>query len=212
MSKPIMTFGETEWQLPPLILHPFNEKVPPSTLLENSKAALMLSGLIPSDGSDEDELKRRLLVGRYGEVRMLFFLGKDVMRWVEQCLEWADRIPELKPVEIHGPSFATLLTGSAPTHVKEKLTRWGVLDYVSIFSRAIGLNMMFSQPPAFDCLSEEFLRNYHRYADALFRTYLESMPHRAIGNQNFKFDLYASGEYSRLLETEWEAYEARENS
>ena len=212
MSTPIMTFGETEWQLPPLILHPFNEKVPPSTLLENSKAALMLSGLIPSDGSDEDELKRRLLVGRYGEVRMLFFLGKDVMRWIEQCLEWADRIPELKPAEIHGPSFATLLTGSAPLHVKEKLTRWGVLDYVSIFSRAIGLNAMFAQPPVFDCLSEEFLRNYHRYADALYRTYLESAPHRVIGNRNFKFDLYASGEYSRLLETEWEAYEARENS
>ena len=62
MSTPIKTLGETEWVLPPLILHPFNERVPPSTLLENSKAALMLSGLMPSDGSDEDELKRRLII------------------------------------------------------------------------------------------------------------------------------------------------------
>src|SRR5262245_48233388 len=52
MPTPMTTFGETVWMLPPLILHPFNERVPPSALLENSKAALMLSGLIPSDGSD----------------------------------------------------------------------------------------------------------------------------------------------------------------
>ena len=59
MSTPTMTLGSTELVMPPLILHPFNERVPPSALLENSKAALMLSGLIPNDGSDQDELKRR---------------------------------------------------------------------------------------------------------------------------------------------------------
>ena len=57
------------WDLPPLILHPFNERVPPSALLENSKAALMLSGLIPNDGSDREDLKRRLLAGRRPAVR-----------------------------------------------------------------------------------------------------------------------------------------------
>src|SRR5579872_1099744 len=87
MSTPMTTLGETVWVLPPLILHPFNERVPPSALLENSKAALMLSGLIPSDGSDPEELKRRLLSGRYSEVRMLYFLGKDVFRWIDQCVE-----------------------------------------------------------------------------------------------------------------------------
>ena len=66
--------------LPPLILHPFNEHTPPSVLLDNSKAALMLSGLIPNDGTDPDELSRRILAGRYGEIRMLFFLGKDVFQ------------------------------------------------------------------------------------------------------------------------------------
>jgi hypothetical protein len=208
MSTPSKTLGETEWVLPPLILHPFNERVPPSTLLENSKAALMLSGLIPGDGSDQDELKRRLLAGRYGEIRMLFFLGKDVFRWIEQCIEWADRIPELGEAEIRGQSFAGLLTANPPPAVKEKLTRWGVLDYVSIFSRAIGLHAMFVEPPVFESLAEEFLRNYHRYADSLYRCYLESQPHRQIASKNFHFELYASGEYSRMLETEWEANEA----
>jgi hypothetical protein len=41
-------------------------------LLENSKAALMLSGMIPSDGADPDDLKRHLVCGRYSELRMLF--------------------------------------------------------------------------------------------------------------------------------------------
>ncbi|HLK62676.1 MAG TPA: hypothetical protein VKU19_04525 [Bryobacteraceae bacterium] len=202
------TNGETQWVLPPLILHPFNERVAPSTLLENSKAALMLSGLIPSDGSDSDELKRRVLSGRYSEIRMLFFLGKDVHRWIGQCLEWSERIPELQDLELFGPSFAGLLINNPPASVKEKLTRWGVLDYVSIFSRAVGLNAMFAAPPAFETLAEEFLRNYHRYADALYRCYLDSQPHRQMVARNFHFDLYASGEYSRMLETEWAANEA----
>jgi|SRR5579872_5186263 len=203
MPPSITTLGETVWSLPPLILHPFNERVPPSTLLENSKAALILSGLLPSDGSDPDELKRRLLSGRYAEIRMLFFLGKDVLRWIDQCMEWTDREPELQGLDIRQQSFAGLLTSHPPESVKEKLVRWGVADYVSIFSRAIGLNALFIQPPAFDGLAEEFLRGYHRYADYLYRCYVESEPHRSIESRNFEFELYASGEYSRMLESEW---------
>lgn len=203
MPTPTKPFGETVWTLPPLILHPFNEKVAPSTLLENSKAALMLSGLIPGDGSDEDQLRRRLLSGRYAEVRMLFFVGKDVLRWIEQCLEWIASEPNLVNRDIRRQSFAGLLT-SPPENVKQKLTRWGVADYAAIFSRAIGLNAMFAQPPAFDILEAEFLRNYHRYADALYGCYMESEPHCTVVSRNFGFELYASGEYSRLLESEWE--------
>jgi hypothetical protein len=196
------------WELPPLILHPFNERVSPAALLENSKAALMLAGLIPSDGSDQEELKRRLLAGRYSEIRMLFFLGKDILRWIEQCVEWGQRLPELNGAEIGeiGPqSFAALLTADPPEAVKEKLVRWGVVDYVSIFTRALGLNAMFIQPPAFDILAEEFLRNYHRYADFLYRCYMDSQPYRTVASANFHFDLYASGEYSRMLESKWSA-------
>jgi hypothetical protein len=174
MTTPITTLCETEWALPPLILHPFNERVPPSTLLENSKAALMLSGLIPNDGSDREELNRRLLAGRCGEVRMLYFLGKDVLRWIGQCVEWSERVRELKSTDIQPQSFATLLT------------------------------------PVLENLSEEFLRNYHRYADALYRCYMDSQHFRHLASKTFRFELYASGEYSRMLESEWEANETRE--
>lgn len=204
MSPTKTILGDAVWELPPLILHPFNERVPPAALLENSKAALMLSGLIPTDGTDRDDLKRRLLAGRYSELRMLFFLGKDVFRWLDQCVEWAARIPELKECEIGQQSFAGLLTASPPETVKEKLVRWGVADYVSIFSRSIGMNAVFAEPPCLEMLSEDFLRNYHRYADFLFRCYMDSQAHRKVGPENFQFTLYASGEYSRLLESEWE--------
>src|SRR6266498_1064748 len=167
----ITIFGETVWVLPPLILHPFNERVPPTALLENSKAALMLSGLIPGDGTDREDLKRRLLAGRYSEMRMLFFLGKDVFRWLDQCVDWAARIAELNGREVHAQSFAGLLTSNPPDAVKEKLVRWGVADYASIFSRSIGINSVFADPPAFEILTENYLRNYHRYGDFLFRCY-----------------------------------------
>ena len=87
--------------------------------------------------------------------------------------------------------------------MKDKLIRWGVADYVSIFSRSIGLNAMFREPPAFETLAEEFLSNYHRYTDSLYRGFMESQHHGSIAATNFRFDLYASGEYSRMLETQW---------
>jgi hypothetical protein len=188
--------------LPPLILHPFNERVPPSALLETSRAALMLSGLIPPDGTDDEELQRRLLAGRYGEVRMLYFLGKDVLRWVGQCVEWAEREASMRDAGVSAQSFASLLISSPPPPVKEKLARWGVVDYASIFSRAIGLNLIFAEPPSFTDLSEEFLGNYHRYADALHRCYLGLRSFKPLSAQQFRFELYASGEYSRILESE----------
>ena len=203
MATPAKTFGETVWELPPLILHPFNERVSPASLLENSKAALMLSGLIPRDDSDEEELTRRLLVGRYGELRMLYFVGKDVFRWVDQCVEWACGDTALRNRNIHPQSFAELLTGDPPPAVREKLARWGVADFRAIFSRAIGLNAMFAEAPSPDLFTQELLQNYHRYADALYRAFLTARPHRVLTSANFGFELYASGEYSKLLESEW---------
>jgi len=203
MPTPVKTLGESVWDLPPLILHPFNERVPPATLLENAKAALMLAGLIPDGGSDQAELKRRLLSGRYAEIRMLYFLGKDIFRWIEQCREQVARAPELEEAEIHAQSFAGLLASSPPLNVQEKLTRWGVGDHCAIFARAIGLNAAFAAPPPMESLAEEFLRNYHRYADSLYRAYMETQPHRVIAPANFRFEIYASGEYSRMLETQW---------
>jgi hypothetical protein len=203
MSPSSTAFENSIWQLPPLILHPFNENVPPAALLENSRAALVLSGLVSNDGHDPEVLTQRLLSGRYAEARMLFFLGKDLMRWIEQCTDSVTRIPALETAQIRPQSFANLLITGAPADVKEKLARWGVADYSSIFSRALGLNTAFIQPPDIDILSAEFLRNYHRYADSLFRCYMESEPHCTLSPANFPFALYASGEYSRMLESEW---------
>ena len=196
--------GQTVWELPPLILHPFNEKVPPAELLENSKAALMLSGLIPNDGTDPDTLRRKVLAGRYAEIRMLYFLGKDVFRWIGQCVEHVERVGDLTGVEIQPQSFAGFLAGSPPEPVQAKLKQWGVVEHTSIFARAIGLNTVFQQPPEFASLSDEFLRHYHKYADYLFACYQDLQPHRKITAANFRFELYASGEYSRLLESEWD--------
>lgn len=203
MPIPATSLGQTAWTLPPLILHPFNERVPPSALLENSKAALMLSGLIPNDGTEEAELKRRLLSGRCGEARMLFYVGKDIFRWMAQCTEWAGATAELRDMELTEQSFARLLTSSSPAAVRDKLARWGVSDYVSIFSRAIGLHAVFAVPPAIEALTEEFLRSYFRYADALYRAWMDSQAGPVITDANFHFDLYASGEYSKLLESAW---------
>jgi hypothetical protein len=109
----------------------------------------------------------------------------------------------LSAADLRAQSFAGLLTSNPPEQVKEKLIHWGVADYVSIFARAIGINAAFVDPPPGDLLSDEFLRNYHRYADCLYRCYMESQSHRVIQPANFHFELYASGEYSRLLETQW---------
>jgi hypothetical protein len=203
MSSSAPVFANSVWNLPPLILHPFNENVPPAAMLENSRAALMLAGLVSNDGNEPEILTQRLLAGRYAETRMLFFLGKDLMRWMEQCADSVARLPQLESAQIRRQSFARLLISGTPDAVKEKLARWGVADYPSIFSRAIGLNTVFIQPPDIDLLSGEFLRDYHRYADHLFRCYIESEPHCTLSPANFPFALYASGEYSRLLESEW---------
>src|SRR5579884_3636042 len=117
--------GEAVWQLPPLILHPFNESASPESMLENSKAALILSGLLPDPGEDRDALTRKLLKGRYNEIRMLYFLGKDVFRWIGQCMEVVERDPELSASGYARQSFAGLLA-APPPNVREKLARWGV--------------------------------------------------------------------------------------
>jgi hypothetical protein len=191
-------------ELPPLILHPFNERATPSDLLENSKAALILSGLMPHDGVEPDELRRRLLAGRYSEIRMLFFLGRDVFRWIDQCMEWSAGSAGPDDPQVTPQSFVVLLTQTPPESVREKLMRWGVADFGAIFSRAIGLNALFTEPPELETVSEDFIRNYHRFADALFRTYMDTQPYASLDARQFRFELYASGEYSRKLESEWE--------
>ena len=73
----------------------------------------MLCGLMPRDGSDADELHRRLLVGRYSEIRMLYFVGKDVFRWIDQCMEWSQGIPELEEAQLVRPKLRAPADGDA---------------------------------------------------------------------------------------------------
>jgi hypothetical protein len=79
-----------------------------------------------------------------------------------------------------------------------------VSDYKSIFSRALGLQAAFSQPPDFDFVTPAFIRHYFRFADQLWqaRQSLQSFP--TLPPQQFRFELYASAEYARMLERQWE--------
>src|SRR5260370_37598735 len=67
--------------LPPLILHPFADANGPNKLAESSRASLKLQGLLPQGEASREDLDRSLLDGRYSEMRMLYYVGKDLMRW-----------------------------------------------------------------------------------------------------------------------------------
>src|SRR5579864_7291332 len=88
----------TAFPLPPLILHPFADAAGPNKLVESSRASLKLQGLLPSGESSQEDLDRTLLEGRYSELRMLFYVGKDLARWIEQCVELVDRHRDELPV------------------------------------------------------------------------------------------------------------------
>jgi hypothetical protein len=192
------------WTLPPLILHPFSDAQGPSELVESSKASLIMHGLLPGTGQSQEELERKLFAGRYSELKMLCYVGKDLVRWIEQCIEFAASQPELADRGIAFQSFACLLVYDPPEPVMEKMRRWGVTDYKGIFSRAIGLHSVFLRPPAREILSDDFLRNYYRYADHLFAARLSLSKYTELDPAEFDFPLYASGEYARMLEREWE--------
>jgi hypothetical protein len=188
--------------LPPLILHPFSDASGPGKLVESSRASLMLQGLLPSGELTAEQLESRLVDGRYCEIRMLFYVGKDLVRWVEQCLEFASRHLELRNRHYTYQSFISYLIFKTPAPVQAKLRKWGVADYRSIFSRAIALNTLFTSIPEPVGLSDEFVKNYYRYTDAIFKANLHETTEE-LNAEDFDFDLFASGEYSRMLELEW---------
>src|SRR5579864_5590377 len=154
--------------LPPLILHPFADAAGPGKLVESSRASLKLQGLLPAGEATRDDLDRALLDGRYSELRMLYYVGKDLARWIDQCLELIERNQDQFPKGVCYQSFADLLTQNAPAAVQAKLRKWGVGDYQSIFSRALGLHYMFAEAPPRTILSNDFVRSYFRYADQVF--------------------------------------------
>jgi hypothetical protein len=189
-------------QLPPLILHPFSGGNGVDDLLEGSRASLALQGLLESS-EEESVLQRRMLIGRYQEVRMLIFLGKDIFRWLQQCVETvSDR--SVSDPRVTEQSFAALVVEDPPEAVRRKLETWGVTDRRAVFSRAIGLHSLFQDPPSPETLSPIFLRNYHRFADHAYICYQHLEAFLPLDARRFEFEIYASEEYARLLSDQWE--------
>lgn len=190
--------------LPPLILHPFSDSASSLQVLESAKAAaqMILDGEEPP--SQAELLRKRLLDGRYAELRMLLFVGKDIFRWLGQCLDFSMRHEELKERGLTEQSFAEFLIARTPPEVEAKLRRWGVADYSRIFARAIGIYAQFQEPPPRETLSLDYLRNYYRYADYAYNCWKDAASAPALSPGEFDFSLYASGEYSKLLEDEWD--------
>jgi hypothetical protein len=189
--------------LPPLILHPFSDAGGSARLQESSRATLMLQAVLPDEGH-RDDLEKKVLEGRYCEIRMLYYVGKDVNRWIEQCMEFVERKPELSGQDLRWQSFALLLIENTPLPVRHKLTDWGVVDYKSLFTRGLGLNAVFAEIPERQSLSDDFIRNYYRFADQMFQCVLTRGAGADPDALGCDFELYASGEYSRMLEREWE--------
>jgi hypothetical protein len=190
-------------KLPPLILHPFADQSGPPKVLESSRASLMLQGLLPSGQQTPEDLERALLEGRYQEIRMLFYVGKDVLRWIGQCMEHVSRYPELQTSSCQPQSFAAYLVQNPPADVVSKLKKWGVSNHKSIFSRALGLNVILADMPPQEMFAPDFLRHYHRYADQMFHCHLGQTPFADPEELGFDFEIFASGEYSRMLERGW---------
>lgn len=190
--------------MPPLILHPFADSGGPDKLVESSRAGLMLQGLLPVGEQSREDLEITLLDGRFCEIRMLFYVGKDLARWIDQCIEYVNRNPDLNQLGIRSQSFAALLVQDSPPSVQDKLRKWGVADYKSIFTRALGLNAIFANAPHRKDLSNEFVRHYYRFADQLFACSQSQGQFTDIAGRGFVFEIYASGEYTRMLERQWQ--------
>jgi hypothetical protein len=191
------------FKLPPLILHPFSSVEDSCVLVESSRASLMMQGLLPASGQSNEELDHRLLRGRYAELRMLFYVGKDLTRWLDQCNEVVSSHAALAERSLVRDSFVPLLVDKVPVDVRRKLQTWGVVDYAALFRRALGLHMIFAEPPQYEILTSDFLRRYHRYVDQWFETRLSSKPISKCDDSDFTYELYASGEYTQLLEQTW---------
>jgi hypothetical protein len=189
--------------LPPLILHPFGSNDGTEELLEGARAAL---GLQESSIENQQyaEMQHRMTMGRYQEIRMLLFLGKDIFRWIDHCLDQLERTGE-PDVWTHPQSISKLAVESPPLSVRTKLEAWGVVDRRAVFARAIGIRCLFEEPPRIECLSPMFVENYHRFADCAYMCFQQMTPHQTLDATRFDFQIYASEEYSRILSEQWQA-------
>jgi len=184
------SWHDRRWDLPPLILHPFGRGLEASASFDSIKLTLLLGGM-----GEPGLEKEPLLRGRYTEFRMLSLAGKDVMRWIAQCVDFAARDEVLAKAGIRAQSFADLLVNRTPPGVAARFEQWGVIDYRRVLSRAIGVNAVFPNPPDFGVISTSFLEEYYAYADSLFTCYQGLAPFTPLAPASFGFALYTSDEY-----------------
>lgn len=192
--------GNVVRTLPPLILHPFSNAMDPFRFLANSRTVAAASGEPARSDPAAGPPQRRVLLTRYCEIRMLWCIGKDVLRWIDQCLDFVNRHSELPGGDIRFQSFANLLIENTPPAAVEKLLAWGVNDYQNLFARAIGLNSVFAELPALGILSEDFLRDYYSFAYQLYLCRQQAEAYRKLDPGAFAFDVFTSGEYIKIIE------------
>ncbi|HVN02911.1 MAG TPA: hypothetical protein VMT86_00770 [Bryobacteraceae bacterium] len=183
------------WDLPPLILHPFDRGLDTPAFFDSIRLSLHLAGM-----GEPNVEKERLLRGRYVEFRMLCLVGKDVMRWMTQCVDFANRDEILAGARLRPQSFADLLVKRTPPLVAARFESWGVSDYRRVLSRGIGVNSVFPMPPDYGALSAGFLEDYYAYADHLFACYQSLTQFPALEPSEFGFSLYTSDEFLSKLE------------
>jgi len=201
-------FGASTFRLPPLILHPFSTPEDTSVLMESSRASLALQGFLPKDETPPQDLDKQLVRGRYAELRMLYYIGKDVTRWTEQCVETLAMSGGYEDRKIRPETFAVLLVQHIPAHVRLKLEGWGVLDFCALFRRSIGLHAVFHEIPPPEDFAPDFLRRYHRHLDQWYEQRLRDWIFDRPKTDEFTFDLFASGEYALMLEQSWNSENA----
>jgi hypothetical protein len=182
LLHPYPALAKSIHELPPLILHPISGQ-----------------GEVLAEPNATDPESRRMEAHRL-ELKMLCCLGKDLVRWIEQCLE-LDRLNPGVPALSEG-QLLDLLVENPPESVVRKMQTWGIGDFRAIFARSIGLSAVFSHPPAREHISEVFVREFARYADTLYRVRRNSFP-ATTAPGGFVFEVYASGEYAQLLERSW---------
>ena len=191
------------FRLPPLILHPFSGPEDTSVLMASSRASLALQGFLPRPEGAAHNLDEQLLRGRYAELRMLFYIGKDLNRWMEQSAESAELSGQFIGRRIRPETFGAFLVQHVPQHVRAKLEAWGVADFTALFRRSIGLHSIFRDFPGPENFSVDFLRRYHRHLDQWFEMRMRETVFERAEAHEFVFDLYASGEYTTMLEQSW---------
>lgn len=171
--------------------------------MESSRASLALQGFLPKQGAAAPDLDQQLLRGRYAELRMLYYIGKDLLRWFEQCTETVAASNQFEGRRMRAETFAVFLVQHVPAHVRAKLEGWGVLDFCALFRRSIALHVIFTELPPAESFAPDFLRRYHRHLDQWYEQRLRDSIFDRPEPGEFTFDLYASGEYTLMLEQSW---------